>query len=81
VTMGATSGSEPPADLKRIFYRQLRVIGSTMGTREELEALVRMLLVTGIRPVIDSVLPLQEAPAGFRRMASGQLFGKVVLLP
>jgi NADPH:quinone reductase-like Zn-dependent oxidoreductase len=81
VTMGATSGSEPPADLKRIFYRQLRVIGSTMGTREELAAMVRMLLVTGVRPVIDSVLPLPEAAEGFRRMASGQLFGKVVLLP
>jgi len=81
VTMGATSGSEPPADLKRIFYRQLRVIGSTMGTREELAAMVRMLTLTGIRPVIDSVLPLDEAAEGFRRMASGQLFGKVVLLP
>ncbi|HWD72905.1 MAG TPA: zinc-binding dehydrogenase [Actinomycetota bacterium] len=79
VTMGATSGSEPPADLKRIFYRQLRVIGSTMGTREELAAMVRMLTLTGIRPVIDSVLPLDEAAEGFRRMASGQLFGKVVL--
>jgi NADPH:quinone reductase-like Zn-dependent oxidoreductase len=81
VTMGATSGSEPPADLKRIFYRQLRVIGSTMGTREELAAMVRMLLVTGLRPVIDSVLPLENAAEGFRRMASGHLFGKVVLLP
>jgi NADPH:quinone reductase-like Zn-dependent oxidoreductase len=80
VTMGATSGSEPPADLKRIFYRQLRVIGSTMGTREELAAMVRMLLVTGVRPVIDSVLPLEDAADGFRRMASGGLFGKVVLL-
>jgi NADPH:quinone reductase-like Zn-dependent oxidoreductase len=80
VTMGATSGSEPPAELKRIFYRQLRVIGSTMGTREELEAMVRMVLVTGVRPVIDSVLPLEEAAEGFRRMASGQLFGKIVLL-
>jgi NADPH:quinone reductase-like Zn-dependent oxidoreductase len=81
VTMGATSGSEPPADLKRIFYRQLRVIGSTMGTREELAAMVRMLLVTGVRPVIDSVLLLEDATEGFRRMASGELFGKVVLLP
>jgi NADPH:quinone reductase-like Zn-dependent oxidoreductase len=80
VTMGATSGSEPPADLRRIFYRQLRVIGSTMGTRDELAALVRMLILTGIRPVIDSVLPLEEAAEGFRRMASGKLFGKIVLL-
>jgi D-arabinose 1-dehydrogenase-like Zn-dependent alcohol dehydrogenase len=56
------------------------VIGSTMGTREELAAMVRMLTLTGIRPVIDSVLPLDEAAEGFRRMASGQLFGKVVLV-
>jgi D-arabinose 1-dehydrogenase-like Zn-dependent alcohol dehydrogenase len=78
--MGATSGSEPPADLKRLFYRQLRVVGSTMGTRDELSAMVRMLTITGVRPVIDSVLPLAEAREGFERMASGQMFGKVVLL-
>ncbi len=81
VSIGATSGAEPPADLKRIFYRQLRVIGSTMGTRDELAAMVKMLAVTGVRPVIDSVLPLDDAAEGFRRMASGQLFGKVILRP
>ena len=80
VTVGATSGAEPPADLKRIFYRQLRIVGSTMGTRDELAALVRMLTVTGIRPVIDTVLPLEQARVGFERMASGRMFGKVVLL-
>jgi NADPH:quinone reductase-like Zn-dependent oxidoreductase len=78
VLIGATSGADPPADLRRIFYRQLRVIGSTMGTRDELVSLVRMLVTTGVRPAIDSVLPLTEARAGFERMAVGELFGKIV---
>jgi len=79
VMVGATSGADPPADLRRIYYRQLRVVGSTMGTREELAALVRMLLATGVRPVVDSVLPLVDARRGFERMAAGDLFGKIVL--
>jgi NADPH:quinone reductase-like Zn-dependent oxidoreductase len=81
VTLGATSGAEPSADLRRLFYRQLRVVGSTMGTRDELVAMVRMLTITGVRPVIDSVLPLADARHGFERMAAGQLFGKLVLRP
>ena len=79
VMVGATSGPNPPADLQRIFYRQLRVTGSSMGTRAELAALVRMLLATGARPVIDSVLPLASAREGFEQMESGEVFGKLVL--
>lgn len=78
VTSGATSGFDPPAQLNRIFFLQLSVVGSTMGTRAELEQLLAMLDVTGVRPVIDSVLPLAEARAGFARMAAGELYGKVV---
>lgn len=81
VSIGATSGSDPPADLRRIFYRQLRVVGSTMGSRAELEALTRMLVTTGVRPCIDSVLPLAEARKGFEAMAAGRIFGKIVLRP
>jgi NADPH:quinone reductase-like Zn-dependent oxidoreductase len=81
VMVGATSGADPPADLRRIYYRQLRVVGSTMGTREELAALIRMLLATGARPVVDSVLPLADARRAFERMAAGDLFGKLVLRP
>lgn len=81
VCSGATTGGDPPAELQRIFYRQLRVIGSTMGTREELADLLRFLVVTGIRPVIDSVLPLQEVGEGLRRLESGEVFGKVVVRP
>ena len=78
VTCGATSGPAPSADLNRVFFLQLRVLGSTMGTRNELERLAQFLAVTGVRPVIDSVHPLEDARAGFERMAAGEVFGKVV---
>ena len=81
VVSGATSGPNPPADLARVFFRQLRVVGSTMGTREELVRLVRMLDATGVRPVIDEVLPMSEARTAFERLAGGEQFGKLVLRP
>ena len=79
VVAGATSGPDPPAELNRIFFRQLRVVGSTMGTREELLALVRMLAATGVRPLIDSTRPLSEAREAYARLAEGETFGKLVL--
>jgi NADPH:quinone reductase-like Zn-dependent oxidoreductase len=78
VICGATSGSRPPADLSRIFFLQLSVIGSTMGTRDELARLVTFCEQTGARPVIDRAMPLAEARVGFEAMISGDVFGKVV---
>ena len=79
VISGATSGPNPDStELNRIFFLQLRVIGSTMGTRGELAALTELLDVSGVRPVIDRVLPLEKATDGFAAMARGDLFGKVV---
>jgi NADPH:quinone reductase-like Zn-dependent oxidoreductase len=78
VISGATSGAMPPAELTRIFFLQLRIIGSTMGSLDELKALARMCEATEVRPVIDSVLPLTEARAGFERMEQGETFGKIV---
>jgi NADPH:quinone reductase-like Zn-dependent oxidoreductase len=79
VISGATSGNNPDqAELTRIFFLQLRVIGSTMGTRGELAALMNMLDVSGVRPVIDQVLPMEKAVDGFAAMAQGDLFGKIV---
>jgi NADPH:quinone reductase-like Zn-dependent oxidoreductase len=79
VISGATSGPNPDAtELNRIFFQQLRVIGSTMGTRDELVRLMRFCEQTGVRPVIDTVLPLKDAREGFARMAGGELVGKVV---
>ncbi|WP_026820292.1 zinc-binding dehydrogenase [Arthrobacter castelli] len=78
VTCGATSGPQPPSDLNRVFFRQLRVLGSTMGTRQELERLTQFLAVTGVRPHIDSELHMSEAEQGFARMLDGDVFGKIV---
>jgi NADPH:quinone reductase-like Zn-dependent oxidoreductase len=78
VVSGATSGAVPPADLNRVFFLQLSVIGSTMGTRGELSRLLTFCEQTGVRPVIDRTMPLTEAKAGFEAMISGGLFGKVV---
>jgi NADPH:quinone reductase-like Zn-dependent oxidoreductase len=79
VVCGATSGFNPAAELNRVYFLQLRVVGSTMGTRSELERLLQMCAVTGIRPVVDTMLPLAEARAGFARLLDDDLFGKVVL--
>jgi D-arabinose 1-dehydrogenase-like Zn-dependent alcohol dehydrogenase len=78
VVCGATSGDATAAELQRVFFLQLRVVGSTMGTRDELERLVQVCAVTGVRPVIDSVLPMEQARDGFARMVDGEVFGKVV---
>ena len=78
VVCGATSGAAPPADLNRVFFLQLSVVGSTMGTRDELERLAVFLEQTGVRPKIDRIVPLEQAKDGFAAMIAGDLFGKVV---
>ena len=78
VVCGATSGAAPPADLNRVFFLQLSVVGSTMGTRDELERLAVFLEQTGARPKIDRIMPLEQAKDGFAAMIAGDLFGKVV---
>lgn len=80
VTSGTTSGPQlDDAELTRIFFLQLSVVGSTMGTRDELASLVSMLDATGARPLVDRVLPMEQAPDGFAAMIDGDVFGKVVL--
>ena len=78
VIAGATSGASPPAELNRVFFLQLSVVGSTMGSRDQLARLATFLEQTRVRPQIDRSLPLTEAEAGFAAMISGDLFGKVV---
>jgi NADPH:quinone reductase-like Zn-dependent oxidoreductase len=78
VICGATSGPMPPAELTRIFFLQLSVVGSTMGSRDQLARLVSFCDQTGVRPLIDRTMPLAEAPHGFEAMIKGELFGKVV---
>jgi NADPH:quinone reductase-like Zn-dependent oxidoreductase len=79
VISGATSGPNPPADLTRIFFLQLQVVGSTMGTRAELADLIAFLRASGLRPHIDRVIPLEQARDGLAAMAAGDLVGKIVL--
>ena len=79
VVSGATGGHRAVTDLRRVFFLQQRIVGSTMGTRDELGRLVRLMAETGLRPVIDSVLPLEDALTAFRRLQDGDVFGKVVL--
>jgi NADPH:quinone reductase-like Zn-dependent oxidoreductase len=81
VISGATSGDIPPAELTRIFFTQLSVVGSTMGTRDQLSRLLRFCEQTGTRPLIDRVLPLADARAGFAAMIDGTHTGKVVFVP
>lgn len=81
VVSGATSGANPPADLNRVFFLQLSIIGSTMGTIDELRELVALVERTGVRPAIDSVRPLAEARSAFAALIDGQVHGKLVLTP
>ena len=79
VTCGATSGDQPPADLRRIFIRQLQILGSTLGDYSELRALLMFVERHGIVPVIDSEYPLERIHEALNRLESGQQFGKVGL--
>jgi NADPH:quinone reductase-like Zn-dependent oxidoreductase len=81
VVAGATSGMDPSAELNRVFFKELEVVGSTMGTLEELGRLVSMLDLTGIRPRIDKVLPLNDVAEGLRALAEGDVLGKIVIKP
>ena len=81
VISGATTGDASPAELTRIFFTQLSVTGSTMGSRDQLARLATFCEQTGVRPLIDRVLPLDQARDGFERMITGSIFGKVVFTP
>jgi NADPH:quinone reductase-like Zn-dependent oxidoreductase len=78
VVCGATSGAAPSAELMRVFFLQLSVVGSTMGTRDELDRLARTCVITGVRPVIESTHPLSDARSGFEMLLAGDQFGKIV---
>jgi NADPH:quinone reductase-like Zn-dependent oxidoreductase len=79
VVCGSTSGPSTALELQRLFFLQIEVLGSTMGTRTELSQLLAFLVATGVRPTIDSTLPLADARDGFERLIAGEVFGKIVL--
>jgi NADPH:quinone reductase-like Zn-dependent oxidoreductase len=78
VISGATSGDTEAAELSHIFFRQLSVIGSTMGTRDELGRLINFCVERDIRPVIHASFPLSEAAEGFQALLEGDVVGKIV---
>jgi len=78
VVSGSTSGPNPGADLQRLFFLQLRVIGATMGTRGELADLLAFVATSGITPEIGLELPMTQAEEGFRAMLDGNTVGKIV---
>ncbi|WP_252975550.1 zinc-binding dehydrogenase [Janibacter melonis] len=80
VVSGTTSGPQlDDAELTRIFFLQLRVVGSTMGTLQELRDLTALLAVSGARPVIHDVVPVERARDAFAEMERGDMVGKLVL--
>ena len=79
VICGSTGGHLAEIDLRRVFFLQLELLGATMGSRDELAALAALMADRGIKPVIDSVYPFEQAAAAFARLESGDAFGKVVL--
>jgi zinc-binding alcohol dehydrogenase/oxidoreductase len=79
VVCGATSGPNPPASLHRIWWKQLDVLGSTMGTRADFEGALGLVAGGRALPVVDSVFALEEARAAHERLEAGEQFGKVVL--
>ncbi len=81
VTYGATTGPHGAIDLRQLFWKQLRIIGSTMASKAEFEAMLRAAFQGRIRPVVDRILPLDQLRSAHEALEAGDIFGKVVLLP
>ncbi len=79
VVCGATTGPNPPAQLHRIWWKQLTILGSTMGTKDDFEGAYELVAGGRARPVVDAVFPLAEARAAHERMERGEQLGKIVL--
>lgn len=79
VVSGATTGPAAVTELRQVFFRQLRIQGSTMGTRDELQRLVTFCEQRGIRPVVDRTVGLDDVASGLAALESGEVFGKVVV--
>jgi zinc-binding alcohol dehydrogenase/oxidoreductase len=79
VVCGATTGPNPKAALHRVWWKQLTILGSTMGTKADFEGAYELVKAEKARPIVDSVFPLADARAAHERMESGEHFGKIVL--
>jgi NADPH:quinone reductase-like Zn-dependent oxidoreductase len=81
VTFGATTGRATEVDIRQVFWNQISILGTTMGSPREFAAMLELYETGRLKPVVDSVFPLGDAPAAHRRMDTGQQFGKIVLVP
>jgi NADPH:quinone reductase-like Zn-dependent oxidoreductase len=79
IVCGATSGGAPPADLQRLFIRQLQVIGVTLANPGEFRDMIRAFTANGVRPTVDSRYPLEQVPQALERLAAARQFGKIVI--
>lgn len=79
VTYGATTGPRPETDLRYIFWKQLTILGTTMSTRAEFHDVMKLVWQGKLKPVVDTVFPMEEAQAAYRRLKAGKQFGKVVI--
>ncbi|MFG1928341.1 zinc-binding dehydrogenase [Cryptosporangium sp. NPDC048952] len=79
VVSGATSGHLPRVDLRRVFFLDISILGTSMGSRDELAGLLDLCVRTGLRPIVDSTFPLSRARDAFAHLQSGDVFGKVVV--
>jgi NADPH:quinone reductase-like Zn-dependent oxidoreductase len=78
VVCGATSGPNPPAALHRVWWKQLSILGSTMGTKKDFEGVFELIRSGRVKPIVDEVFPLAEAAAAHERMERGEHLGKIV---
>jgi NADPH:quinone reductase-like Zn-dependent oxidoreductase len=79
VVCGATTGPNPPAALHRVWWKQLSILGSSMGSPEDFQAVWDLIDAGNARPVVDKVFPLAEARAAHERLEAGEQLGKIVL--
>jgi NADPH:quinone reductase-like Zn-dependent oxidoreductase len=81
VIYGATTGHNAPLDLRLVFWKQIEIIGTTMANRSEFEEVMRLVFTGALKPIIDSVLPLDRIREAHERLERGEQFGKIVLVP
>ncbi len=79
VTIGATTGPNPPEEIRQIFWKQIDILGSTMANQREFREVMRLVLRGELKPAVDSVFPLARGREAFARLSRGEQFGKIVL--
>src|SRR5262249_48624301 len=81
VTCGATSGFTPQIDLRHVFFRQIEILGSTMGSKGDLLTVLEHVAAGRLKPIVHAVMPLSAAAEAHRMIESRSVFGKIVLEP